>query len=109
LNVLISSAFIKASVALALTLGPFLTTSAFAQSPAAEDPKPENPQAVTAAASASAQQASGAAAPTNDERYKDGIVIWETPADAKVPFLLGKLGLATVLDPEPGGHFRGET
>ena len=23
-----------------------------------------------------------------DDRYRDGIVIWETPADAKVPFLL---------------------
>ncbi len=25
---------------------------------------------------------------TNTERYRDGIVIWETPEDAKVPFLL---------------------
>ena len=39
-------------------------------------------------ATASAQPASGTAAPANDERYKDGIVIWETPADDKFPFLL---------------------
>jgi hypothetical protein len=25
---------------------------------------------------------------TNNDRYRDGIVIWETPGDAKVPFLL---------------------
>jgi hypothetical protein len=50
------------------------------------------------AASASAQspasdpgsgQAASAATPqTNNERYRDGMVIWETPADARVPFLL---------------------
>jgi hypothetical protein len=28
------------------------------------------------------------AGPKNDERYQDGIVIWETPDDASVPFLL---------------------
>lgn len=27
-------------------------------------------------------------APKNDDRYRDGIVIWETPEDARVPFLL---------------------
>ena len=32
--------------------------------------------------------ASGAAPQTTNDRYKDGIVIWETPPDAKVPFLL---------------------
>ena len=70
-------AFISAAVALALTSSPFLPT-AFAQG---------NPQAVTNAAGASVQ-ASGATPPSNDERYRDGIVIWETPADAEVPFLL---------------------
>jgi hypothetical protein len=49
---------------LALTSVPFLTTPA------------------------SAQTASVAAPQTTNDRYKDGIVIWETPADAKVPFLL---------------------
>ena len=109
-NVSIPRALIKASVALALTSVPFLTTSAFGQSPAArpnssvavseptpdsaenkvaaEDPKPANPQTVTDAAGTSAQPASVAAPPTNDERYKDGIIIWETPPDVKVPFLL---------------------
>src|SRR3954447_14180748 len=57
-------------IAVALTSVLFLTTSASAQSPA--------DQPATAVA----------AAQTPDDRYKDGIVIWETPADAKVPFLL---------------------
>jgi len=26
--------------------------------------------------------------PGKDDRYRDGIVIWQTPEDAKVPFLL---------------------
>ena len=47
---------------MALTSGLFLPTSAFGQSPAAT--------------------------PTNNDRYQDGIVIWETPADDEVPFLL---------------------
>jgi hypothetical protein len=33
-------------------------------------------------------QAAATVPPATTERYKDGIVIWETPADAKVPFLL---------------------
>ena len=38
---------------------------------------------------ASAQTpAPGTSAPGNDDRYRDGIVIWETPADVSVPFLL---------------------
>ncbi len=45
------------------------------------------PQAVTNSASTSVQPAS-VAAQTNDDRYRDGIVIWQTPDDAKVPFLL---------------------
>ena len=40
-----------------------------------------SPPAVTDSASTSAQ-------PASDDRYRDGIVIWETPEDAKVPFLL---------------------
>jgi len=66
-------------VTLVLTSVTVFATSAFAQSsPAtAEDPKPDS-------AGASAQSAP---APT-PERYQDGIVIWETPADAAVPFQL---------------------
>ena len=45
------------------------------------------PQPVTDSASTSVQPAS-VAAPQDDERYRDGIVIWQTPEDAKVPFLL---------------------
>ena len=72
INVSTPRAFIWAFVALALTIVPFLTTSAFGQS-----------------ASVTAPQ-------TKDDRYRDGIVIWETPADAKVPFLL-KLNINTQL------------
>ena len=109
-RVSIPRAFIKASLALALTSGPFLTTSASGQSPAAppsspvaasepkpgsaeknvaaKDPEPENPQAVAVAESTPVQSASAAAPQTINDRYRDGIIIWETPADASVPFLL---------------------
>src|SRR5262245_26301422 len=56
--------FIKLSVAVALTS----TLTSFATA-------------------ASAQPASGTTEPPND-RYRDGMIIWETPADASVPFLL---------------------
>ena len=46
------------------------------------------PQAATNSASTSAQPASVAATQANEERYQDGIIIWKTPDDAKVPFLL---------------------
>jgi hypothetical protein len=34
------------------------------------------------------QPALAAAAPNDDDRYRDGIVIWQTPETARVPFLL---------------------
>ena len=46
------------------------------------------PPAATDSASTSAQPAPAAAQQANDERYQDGIIIWQTPDDAKVPFLL---------------------
>lgn len=46
------------------------------------------PQPSADSAGASAPPASLPAKQTNDERYRDGIIIWETSADAKVPFLL---------------------
>ena len=75
-----------ASVALALTSVPFLTTSAVGQSPLARASAAK--AAVTDSAGTSAQTASVAAPQTSNDRYKDGIVIWETPPDANVPFLL---------------------
>jgi hypothetical protein len=44
--------------------------------------------AVTNPASTSGQPAAGAAPQTSPERYQQGIVIWQTPDDVKVPFLL---------------------
>jgi len=66
---------VNASVALAWAAAVF-ATPASAQSPAA-DP-----------ASASGQTASAAAPQTTNDRYRDGMVIWETSPDARVPFLL---------------------
>jgi len=48
----------------------------------------KTPEAVKDSASNSAQPASVSAKQTNDDRYRDGIIIWQTPDDAKVPFLL---------------------
>jgi hypothetical protein len=42
----------------------------------------------TDSASTSTQPAPAAATQPNDERYRDGIIIWQTGKDAKVPFLL---------------------
>jgi len=67
-------AVLNTSVALACAAATFLATSAAAQSPPSD-------------ASATSPQ-SGAAAPTTNDRYRDGMVIWETPDDARVPFLL---------------------
>ena len=91
INVSIPRAFIRASVALALTFVPFLTTSASGQSPAVDARAAADvttPSAATASAISSVQAPSTAAPQPNDDRYRDGIIIWETPADAKVPFLL---------------------
>src|SRR4030095_8764671 len=75
-------ASIRLSVVLVLTSVALFTTSAFGQSPA---PPPAEPDP----ASTAVQSVTVAAAPqTNNDRYRDGIVIWETPADAQVPFLL---------------------
>jgi hypothetical protein len=73
-----SRAITKASVALALTSWMALTAPVSAQTAVAD---------ASAASSGQRQPASSTTAQP-DERYKDGIVIWETPADARVPFLL---------------------
>jgi hypothetical protein len=46
------------------------------------------PSAITGSASAPVPPASAAALQRDDDRYRDGIVIWETREGAKVPFLL---------------------
>jgi hypothetical protein len=46
------------------------------------------PEAVTNPASTSVQAATVAATPATDERYRDGMVIWQTRENATVPFLL---------------------
>ena len=67
---------VSLSVSTSLT---FFTASAFGQSSptTADDPKPDS-------TGASAQPAPQ---PTKD-RYQDGIVIWQTPEDARVPLLM---------------------
>jgi hypothetical protein len=87
--------FINLSLAAALTSVTLLSTFAAAQSPATQSTTTADPSVAAAntpqvskdPASTSGQQAS-AAAPTKDDRYRDGIIIWQTPDDAKVPFLL---------------------
>ena len=51
---------------------------------AASNPLPPE----TDSTSSSAQPAPVVAPQTNNERYRDGIIIWQTGKDAKVPFLL---------------------
>jgi hypothetical protein len=46
------------------------------------------PASAQAVADPSAQPVSGTAAQAKDDRYRDGIVIWETPAESTLPFLL---------------------
>src|SRR5687767_14029681 len=70
----IPRAFTTASVALALTS---VTVTAYGQSPASQ------PDSTT-----SVPPVSEAAPQINNDRYRDGIVIWQTPDDARVPFLL---------------------
>jgi hypothetical protein len=48
----------------------------------------ELPTTADTATSTSSQPAAVAATQKDDDRYRDGIVIWQTPEDAKVPFLL---------------------
>jgi hypothetical protein len=71
------------AVALAWTTVTVFATSAAAQSPVNRPPATADP-----AGAPIDQGASAPAPPPARERYRDGMVIWETPADAKVPFLL---------------------
>ena len=70
-------------VALAWTSVLAFVTPAAAQSPVNAPPATADP-----AGAPTNQGASAPAPPPAKERYRDGMVIWETPADAKVPFLL---------------------
>ena len=79
---LVSVATPVLSIALALT---FVTSSVSAQAPG---PDPNAPPAATDSGAASGQTASTAAPQTSTERYRDGMVIWETGSGASVPFLL---------------------
>jgi hypothetical protein len=66
------------------------------QSPAAPQPEPvpaanaalNTPQPVTGSASTSVQPTSVTALQTSSGHFRDGMIIWQTPVDAKVPFLL---------------------
>ena len=48
----------------------------------------DGPPEITDQASITPPHASGVAPQRDDDRYRDGIIIWETREDAKVPFLL---------------------
>lgn len=64
-----------------------LPTTADASAPSA-DAASNTTQPLLTVASATAHPAPVAAKQAKEERYRDGIVIWQTPDDAKVPFLL---------------------
>src|SRR5207302_6205501 len=70
-----------------------MTTAPVVAQPAIITPASESPQtALSQTSAANAASSTSPAVPsapqTNDERYRDGIVIWETREGAKVPFLL---------------------
>ena len=48
----------------------------------------DTPRTLTDSARTTLPPASGATPQKDDDRYRDGIIIWETREDAKVPFLL---------------------
>ena len=54
----------------------------------AANPALTTPPATSNPPDTSVPPASVSAPQPNDERYRDGIIIWQTPDDAKVPFLL---------------------
>jgi hypothetical protein len=54
----------------------------------AADAALNSPQPATDSASTSVQPASVAASQERDERYRDGMVIWQSREDTRVPFLL---------------------
>ena len=89
-------ALIKFSFALALTSVALFAASAAAQSQATQpNGTDERIAAVRQSQSGNPESKGAASEPTpasaenkNDERYKDGIVIWQTSDEAKVPFLL---------------------
>ena len=79
-------AFITPAFASALILGSLLTTSAFAQSTATT---PDGTASAVPEAAALPVQAAPTPPPqTIEDRYKDGMVIWQAPAGAATPFLL---------------------
>jgi hypothetical protein len=90
----------KASVTLAVTATLCLPASASGQSPAPGDATQTSGDATEKSSDATqtsgdateksgdSTEKSGEATEKGDDRYRDGIVIWQTPADARVPFLL---------------------
>jgi hypothetical protein len=78
--------------------GPTVANSSRADQPASTSPVDTTiPSTTTAGAAAPPKEpdATGSIPPapvaqdaTTDDRYRDGIIIWETPEDARVPFLL---------------------
>jgi hypothetical protein len=75
-------AVVNASVALAWTTIAWAAPSASAQSLATPPP------ATTDGTGAAGQAAPATPPPNVNERYRDGMIIWETAPDVRVPFLL---------------------
>jgi hypothetical protein len=90
-------AFIRPSLALALVA--LFATSTAAQSPSTQPSGPDKKIAADQQSRSGTPENKGSASePTQgvakdkvasgDDRYRDGIIIWQTPDEAKVPFLL---------------------
>lgn len=80
------------SLILALTSALLFATSAAGQTSDGGTGSPDNAAtaspAPTDSTNTAAQRAAAPTPQTNSGRYKDGIIIWQTPDDAEVPFLL---------------------
>jgi hypothetical protein len=76
------------STVLALMSVPFVATSASGQAATPASTVPKSPPPATDTINSAKQPAPADAPQASDDRYRDGMIIWETPADAKVPFLL---------------------
>jgi hypothetical protein len=80
--------FIRVRVVLAIVCITLGAVSAFAQATDQPSLATTSGSATTSSASTAAVQASSSAPQTLSDRYRDGMIIWETDENASVPFLL---------------------
>ena len=79
---------VRLPLALTVTLVIFLASSAYAQISGSQPATPQNTTQGAEPPAPPPLTAQTQAGPKTTERYRDGIIIWETADDADVPFLL---------------------